>query len=73
MATSRPSALSRARYTSPMPPAPSADRISYDPSLSPGPSFKGALSIPSTFQLLEINLSTFFVKSQPRPLLSTVA
>ena len=33
MATSRPSLVSRARYTSPMPPAPSGARISYGPSL----------------------------------------
>ena len=32
IATSRPSFVSRARYTSPMPPAPSADRTSYGPS-----------------------------------------
>src|SRR5215475_14401897 len=34
-ATSRPSLRSRARYTSPMPPAPSGERISYGPSLVP--------------------------------------
>ncbi len=31
MATSRPSFESRARYTSPIPPAPRGDRISYGP------------------------------------------
>jgi len=35
MATSRPSRVSRARYTSPMPPAPAGERISYGPSLLP--------------------------------------
>ena len=34
-ATSRPSRLSRARYTSPIPPAPTADKISYGPEVSP--------------------------------------
>src|ERR1700691_2876281 len=35
IATSRPSRVSRARYTSPMPPAPSGVRISYGPILVP--------------------------------------
>src|ERR1700740_3139883 len=35
MATSRSRRLSRARYTTPIPPAPSGDRISYGPSLVP--------------------------------------
>src|SRR5262245_19303786 len=35
-ATSRPSRVSRARYTSPMPPAPSGWRISYGPRREPG-------------------------------------
>src|ERR1019366_3984946 len=35
MATCRPSLVSLARYTSPIPPAPMAERISYGPSLSP--------------------------------------
>src|SRR5271154_95568 len=35
MATSRFNRVSRARYTSPMPPAPSGDWISYGPSLVP--------------------------------------
>src|SRR5579862_3820981 len=35
IATSRPSRVSRARYTSPMPPAPTGDVISYGPSLVP--------------------------------------
>src|SRR5579864_692199 len=35
IATSRPSRVSRARYTSPMPPAPMSARISYGPSLVP--------------------------------------
>src|SRR6202011_3804775 len=35
-ATLRPSRVSRARYTSPMPPAPSGAMISYGPSLVPG-------------------------------------
>src|SRR5258708_5617278 len=34
-ATSRPRRVSRARYTSPIPPAPSGARISYGPSLVP--------------------------------------
>src|SRR5712691_2897711 len=36
MATSRPSLVSCAWYTSPIPPAPMAAVISYDPSLVPG-------------------------------------
>jgi len=36
MATSRFKTESRARYTSPMPPAPSGDWISYGPSFFPG-------------------------------------
>src|SRR5271170_3878256 len=36
IATSRLSRASRARYTSPMPPAPTADTISYGPSFVPG-------------------------------------
>src|SRR6185436_17388208 len=36
MATSRPSRVSRARYTSPMPPAPRGATISYGPSRVPG-------------------------------------
>src|SRR5258706_5449815 len=36
MATSRSSRVSRARYTSPMPPAPSAESISYGPMRVPG-------------------------------------
>lgn len=35
MATSRPNRESRARYTSPMPPAPSGETISYGPTLVP--------------------------------------
>ncbi len=35
IATSRPSRVSRARYTSPIPPAPASDNISYGPSLAP--------------------------------------
>src|ERR671924_2367949 len=35
MATSRPSRVSRARYTSPMPPAPTCATTSYGPSLAP--------------------------------------
>src|SRR2546425_2924332 len=35
MATSRPRRGSRARYTSPMPPVPTSDTISYGPSLAP--------------------------------------
>src|ERR1700761_8883910 len=35
MATSRPSRASRALYTSPMPPAPTSDTISYGPSFVP--------------------------------------
>src|SRR5207248_7155916 len=35
MATSRPSRVSRARYTSPMPPAPSCPVTSYGPNLVP--------------------------------------
>src|ERR1039457_3195303 len=35
MATSRPNRVSWARYTSPMPPAPRGDWISYGPSLVP--------------------------------------
>src|SRR5882762_4154399 len=35
MATVRSSLVSRARYTSPIPPAPSGDSISYGPSLLP--------------------------------------
>jgi hypothetical protein len=42
MATSRPSLVSRARYTSPMPPAPSGARISYGPSLVPAVSAIGS-------------------------------
>ena len=38
IATSRPSLVSRARYTSPMPPAPIAAAISYGPSFAPGKS-----------------------------------
>src|SRR5688572_27965608 len=36
MATSRLSLVSRARYTSPMPPAPSSDTTSYEPTCWPG-------------------------------------
>src|SRR5436309_15515081 len=36
IATLRPSRVSRARYTSPMPPAPSGARISYGPKQAPG-------------------------------------
>src|SRR5687767_144931 len=36
IATSRPSCVSRALYTSPMPPAPRGERISYAPSCEPG-------------------------------------
>src|SRR5580700_5834102 len=36
IATSRLSRASRARYTSPMPPAPTGDTISYGPSFVPG-------------------------------------
>src|SRR5438132_12548147 len=36
IATSRPSRVSRARYTSPIPPAPSGPEISYGPSREPG-------------------------------------
>jgi hypothetical protein len=36
IATSRPSRVSRARYTSPMPPAPSSATIEYGPSCVPG-------------------------------------
>jgi hypothetical protein len=36
MATARSRRVSRALYTSPMPPAPSAERISYGPSRVPG-------------------------------------
>ena len=36
IATSRPSFVSVARYTSPMPPAPTGARISYDPRRRPG-------------------------------------
>jgi len=36
MAMSRLSFVSRARYTSPMPPAPNGDRISYAPRRAPG-------------------------------------
>src|SRR5262245_12922307 len=44
IATSRPSAASRARYTSPMPPAPSGATISYTPSFVPAVSgMRGAL------------------------------
>jgi hypothetical protein len=35
MATTRSSRVSRARYTSPMPPVPRGDTISYGPSLEP--------------------------------------
>ena len=38
MATSRSSRESRARYTSPMPPAPSGERISYEPKRTPADS-----------------------------------
>src|SRR4051812_27272172 len=38
IATGRPRLICVARYTSPMPPAPSGDRISYKPSLAPLPS-----------------------------------
>src|SRR5688572_30355666 len=38
MATSRFKRVSRARYTSPIPPAPSGATISYEPSLDPGES-----------------------------------
>src|SRR5208282_5104106 len=41
IATSRPNRGSRARYTSPMPPAPMGARISYGPSLSPAESGMG--------------------------------
>src|SRR5215510_8819278 len=37
MATSRPSFVSRARHTCPMPPSPRTDTISYDPTREPGP------------------------------------
>src|SRR5689334_17416119 len=43
MATSRFSLVSRARYTSPIPPAPSADRISYGPICEPAASDIGVL------------------------------
>jgi hypothetical protein len=36
MATSRPTPVSRARETSPIPPAPMAERISYGPKRTPG-------------------------------------
>src|SRR6266496_3902018 len=36
IATSRPRRVSRARYTSPIPPAPTSERTSYDPSFEPG-------------------------------------
>src|ERR1700675_2956784 len=39
-ATSRFSFVSRARYTSPMPPAPRAERISYEPRRAPGESVR---------------------------------
>ena len=42
IATSRSSRVSRARYTSPMPPAPSADRISYGPSCAPAARVTGS-------------------------------
>src|SRR6202034_2169000 len=42
IATSRSSRVSRARYTSPIPPAPSKDWISYGPSFVPGVSVIGA-------------------------------
>src|SRR5882762_210781 len=41
-ATSRPSFVSRARYTSPIPPAPRAERISYAPTRVPA--FRSMLS-----------------------------
>src|SRR5580693_71690 len=41
-ATSRPRRVSRARNTSPMPPAPSGDRISYGPSFEPAVRLMGA-------------------------------
>src|SRR5947207_15519537 len=51
-ATSRPSFVSRARYTSPMPPAPMAERISYGPRRVPP--FKDInLTSDSAFSLLE--------------------
>src|SRR5262245_34594624 len=37
MATSRPSLVSRARHTCPMPPSPRTDTISYNPRRVPGP------------------------------------
>jgi hypothetical protein len=40
MATSRPSRVSRARYTSPIPPAPTGETISYGPSRAPAASVK---------------------------------
>jgi hypothetical protein len=43
MATSRPRRVSRARYTSPIPPAPTSARISYGPSLVPR--IKGVASV----------------------------
>src|SRR6516164_8548816 len=43
MATSRPSLVSRARYTSPIPPAPIGATISYGPSLSPTESGIGVI------------------------------
>src|SRR5882724_6527238 len=36
IATVRPRRVSRARYTSPIPPAPSGETVSYGPSLIPG-------------------------------------
>ena len=44
-ATSRPSFASRARYTSPIPPAPMAPVISYGPSLLPALSTRSLLSL----------------------------
>ena len=54
MATSRLSRGSRARYTSPMPPAPMKATISYGPSVVPGDSRDGRLSalFPSIPELL---------------------
>ena len=57
MATSRSSRESRARYTSPIPPAPSWSRTSYGPMRSPvlrdmeGRSYRNALAIPRQFRL----------------------
>src|SRR5580704_4147434 len=52
-ATSRPRRVSRARNTSPMPPAPSGDRISYGPSFEPAVRLMGAgiIASESTLQM----------------------